>query len=147
MLQAMRRLGLAELYIKIGLEQVRIRRRQKVRAPVAAAPQTAGVSRHSHVEPDEPGRHAVRAAVGGTFFTAPRPGAPPFVRVGDEVEAGTVLGLIEAMKVFNEVNADRAGRVLRILGRSGDVVAAGALLVIMDVGAELAGRMLRREGV
>jgi acetyl-CoA carboxylase biotin carboxyl carrier protein len=64
-------------------------------------------------EPEPPG-HQVLAPLVGTFNVSPSPGAPPFVRVGDEVEVGTTLGVVEAMKLMNPISADTAGRVVEV---------------------------------
>ncbi|WTY84536.1 acetyl-CoA carboxylase biotin carboxyl carrier protein [Micromonospora sp. NBC_01405] len=70
-------------------------------------------------EPASPGeetdRAVVRSPIVGTFYRAPEPGAAPFVAVGDLVRAGQVVGIVEAMKLMNEVTADRAGRVAAVL--------------------------------
>ncbi|RGC67598.1 Biotin carboxyl carrier protein of acetyl-CoA carboxylase [Micromonospora sp. MW-13] len=63
----------------------------------------------------ETDRAVVRSPVVGTFYRAPEPGAAPFVAVGDLVRAGQVVGIVEAMKLMNEVTADRAGRVTAVL--------------------------------
>ena len=65
----------------------------------------------------------------GTFYAAPRPGADPFVRVGDHVEPGRVLAIIEAMKVMNEIVAERAGTVVEILVENGQPVEYGQPLM------------------
>ncbi|SCG67638.1 acetyl-CoA carboxylase biotin carboxyl carrier protein [Micromonospora inositola] len=65
--------------------------------------------------PPEPGRLTVRAPVVGTFYRAPEPGAAPFVAVGDLIRPGQVVGIVEAMKLMNEVTADQAGRVVEVL--------------------------------
>ncbi len=71
----------------------------------------------------------VRAPLSGLVHLNGSPGAPPFVSVGARVEAGTVVAVIEAMKVFNEIRAERAGTVEAILVASGDEVDAGQLLL------------------
>ena len=76
--------------------------------------------------------HTVSAGTPGTFFRAP--GRPPFVAEGDRVREGQTLGLLEAMKVLNPVEADRDGRVLRILVEDGAAVAAGTPLLILSIG-------------
>jgi acetyl-CoA carboxylase biotin carboxyl carrier protein len=74
------------------------------------------------------------APLTGVFYRAASPGAPPFANVGDTVEAGTVVALIETMKIFNEVLAERGGRIAAILAESGQLVHAGdALMMIEDV--------------
>jgi len=65
----------------------------------------------------------------GTFYAAPRPGADPFVRVGDHVEPGQVVAIIEAMKVMNEIVAERAGTVVEILVENGQPVEYGQPLM------------------
>jgi biotin carboxyl carrier protein len=74
------------------------------------------------------------APLTGVFYRAASPGAPPFASVGDVVEAGAVVALIETMKIFNEVLAERGGRIAAILAESGQLVHAGdALMTIEDV--------------
>lgn len=76
--------------------------------------------------------HPITAPLTGTFYRSPSPGAPAFVEVGDTVEEGQVIGLIEAMKVFSEVTADRAGRVLDFPIQSGKLVQRGDVLLYLD---------------
>jgi acetyl-CoA carboxylase biotin carboxyl carrier protein len=73
------------------------------------------------------------APLTGVFYRTSAPGTPPFAEVGDRVEAGAVVGLIETMKIFNEVLAERGGRIVAILADSGQLVHAGeALMTIED---------------
>ncbi|ARO32988.1 acetyl-CoA carboxylase biotin carboxyl carrier subunit AccB 2 (plasmid) [Rhizobium sp. NXC14] len=72
--------------------------------------------------------HAVKAPVFGVLHRAPAPGEPPFVAIGDEVEEGQTLFIVEAMKVFNTIAAPRAGRVVRLTGIDGTEVETGDLL-------------------
>jgi acetyl-CoA carboxylase biotin carboxyl carrier protein len=72
------------------------------------------------------------APLTGVFYRAPSPGAPPLVNVGDTVEAGAVVGLIETMKIFNEVLAERGGRIATVLVESGQLVHAGDALMTID---------------
>lgn len=65
----------------------------------------------------------------GIYYSSPNPGAPPFVKVGDTVEAGQVIGLIEAMKVFNEITATVSGSVLRVSAQNGQLVQPGDPLI------------------
>jgi biotin carboxyl carrier protein len=65
----------------------------------------------------------------GTFFRAPRPGAPPFVEIGSEVEPDTVIGILEVMKLMNTVRAGAHGRVAQILARDGALVEYGEALL------------------
>lgn len=71
----------------------------------------------------------VRASLSGLVYLSPSPGAPDFVAVGRRVEAGDVVAVIEAMKVFNEIRAERAGTVEALLVASGEEVEAGQLLM------------------
>jgi acetyl-CoA carboxylase biotin carboxyl carrier protein len=75
---------------------------------------------------------AVVAPLPGTFYRAPRPGAPPFVQIGDEVGADTVVAIVETMKLMNSVHAGTAGRVAAILAGNGEVVAQGAALIRIE---------------
>ncbi len=69
--------------------------------------------------------HIVKSPIVGTFYEAPSPGAPPFVRVGDSVETGQVLCIIEAMKLMNEIEADVSGEIMRIFVENGQPVEYG----------------------
>lgn len=78
---------------------------------------------------DRAGLHAVRAPLVGTFYRAPRPGAAPFVDVGDDVEADTVVGIIETMKLFNSVEAGTAGEVVEFCIDNAAFADKGAVLL------------------
>lgn len=90
--------------------------------PAAAAPAVDLASLPEGVE-------LVRSPTMGTFYRAPKPGAPPFVEPGARVEAGDTIGLVEVMKLFNSVNASCAGTVTHVLAADGVVVAEGQPLV------------------
>ncbi|MBQ0989830.1 acetyl-CoA carboxylase biotin carboxyl carrier protein subunit [Micromonospora sp. PSH03] len=94
-------------------------------APAADAPPAV-------LRPPVPGRAAVRAPIVGTFYRAPEPGARPFVAVGDLVRPGQPVAIVEAMKLMNEVTADRAGRVAAILLEDGQPVEYDQPLVELD---------------
>ncbi|WP_433394184.1 acetyl-CoA carboxylase biotin carboxyl carrier protein [Micromonospora sp. KLBMP9576] len=79
-----------------------------------------------------PGRYAVRSPIVGTFYRGPEPGAAPFVAVGDPVHPGQVIGIIEAMKLMNEVTAERGGRVAEVLATDGEPVEYDQPLVALD---------------
>lgn len=64
---------------------------------------------------EEAGLHIVKSPIVGTYYEAPSPGSPPFIKVGDEVAAGQVLCIVEAMKLMNEIESDIAGEVVKIL--------------------------------
>jgi acetyl-CoA carboxylase biotin carboxyl carrier protein len=80
--------------------------------------------------PDD--RHAVVAVLVGTFYRSPEPGAAAFVEVGDVVEEGQDIAIIEAMKVMNRIQADRAGRVAEILVQDGEMVEFEQRLIILE---------------
>ncbi|MGN9767307.1 acetyl-CoA carboxylase biotin carboxyl carrier protein [Micromonospora sp. SD12] len=79
-----------------------------------------------------PDRYAVRSPIVGTFHRAPEPGAAPFVAVGDLVRPGQVVGIVEAMKLMNEVSAERGGRVVEVLATDGQPVEYDQPLVALD---------------
>jgi acetyl-CoA carboxylase biotin carboxyl carrier protein len=86
----------------------------------------------SAVGADASGLVAVEAPLPGTFYRAPRPGAPPFVEVGDAVGADTVVAIIETMKLMNSVHAGAAGRVARITIENGGFAPLGATLLLIE---------------
>src|SRR5580692_10008425 len=82
-------------------------------------------------EPAAPGEealHEVKSPIVGTFYESPSPGAPSFVKVGDQVEVGQVLCIVEAMKLMNEIESDVAGEVVRQIASSGQPVEYGQAL-------------------
>lgn len=83
---------------------------------------------------DDSDHRAVRATLPGTFYRAPQPGAPPFVGVGDTVELGSVIGIIETMKLMNPVPSDVAGVVEAILVDDGTMIDAGTVLMRIRTG-------------
>ena len=74
----------------------------------------------------------VTAPMAGVFYSAPSPTSPPFVNIGDIVHAGQVVALVEAMKVFNEIQAEVEGRVIAIVATNGDVVQKGDVLIKLE---------------
>ncbi|MGY1795853.1 acetyl-CoA carboxylase biotin carboxyl carrier protein [Geodermatophilus sp. SYSU D00525] len=99
---------------------------------VAPPPGPAAVPERAGEEPEVPeGTVAVRAPLVGTFYAAPSPGAEPFVRVGDEVEAGQTLGIVEAMKLMNPIVADAAGAVAEIRVGDAESVEYDQVLVLL----------------
>jgi len=75
--------------------------------------------------------HEVKSPIVGTYYEAPGPGAPPFVKVGDTVEAGQVLCIIEAMKLMNEIESDSAGEIVKKLVTNGQPVEYGQPLFLI----------------
>ncbi|RCS29236.1 acetyl-CoA carboxylase biotin carboxyl carrier protein [Rhodanobacter denitrificans] len=130
--------NLAELEIKEGEEVVRLSRVPKSAAPAPAAVPAAPVvmaaapapvaatpaapSAEAAVANALPAGHVVKAPMVGTFYASATPGTPAFVKVGQQVKAGETLGIIEAMKMFNQIEADVAGTVQAILVENGQPV-------------------------
>jgi acetyl-CoA carboxylase biotin carboxyl carrier protein len=125
---------IAEFELERGDVKVRVKRGAHVRlahvesspvvpvSPVAAAPQAAipsispvPAAAAPPAAPAEEELHIVKSPIVGTFYEAPAPGAPPFVKPGESVEAGQVLCIIEAMKLMNEIESDVAGEVVKRL--------------------------------
>ncbi|MGH8199911.1 MAG: acetyl-CoA carboxylase biotin carboxyl carrier protein [Steroidobacteraceae bacterium] len=151
--------GIAEIEIKEGEEAVRISRMpaagammqpmpqawfgpppgwdasrgaapMPLAAPAEGSGQGAGAG-ESAAKP-KPNEHVITAPMVGTFYASPSPGAKPFVEIGDEVKVGQVLCIIEAMKMMNQIEADRAGRVTSIMARNGDPVEFGQPLFVVE---------------
>ncbi len=99
---------------------------QPADAPTAAEPAAAG---HGPVTPTVP---SVKAPLTGIFYASPAPGSAPYVQVGGEVAVGQIIGLIEAMKLFNEIKSDLAGRVARVVPESGALVKAKQPLIEVE---------------
>ncbi|MBE1160340.1 acetyl-CoA carboxylase biotin carboxyl carrier protein [Dyella acidiphila] len=126
--------NLAELEIKEGEEVVRLSRVPKgsvvaaapaavhMPAPVAAAPVAAPAAAPAEAASNLPAGHVVKAPMVGTFYASATPGAAAFVKVGQQVKAGETLGIIEAMKMFNQIEADVSGTVQAILIDNGQPV-------------------------
>jgi acetyl-CoA carboxylase biotin carboxyl carrier protein len=104
-----------------------------VTAPAAAFPQIV-VPVAASVTPEAAAPVGVRvtAPMVGTFYASPSPKDPPYVRVGDEVRPGDVLGIIEAMKIMNEIECETEGRVAEILVETGQAVEYGQTLMIIE---------------
>jgi acetyl-CoA carboxylase biotin carboxyl carrier protein len=127
--------GLDELEVEVGELVVRLAR---PRAAVAAPPANpAGATAPApgattpYGEP-APGMRFVTAPLTGVWYAAPSPGARAYVQEGDEIGAGAVVGLIEAMKLFNEIKSDVGGRVTRVLVERGTLVKRQQPLVEID---------------
>jgi acetyl-CoA carboxylase biotin carboxyl carrier protein len=95
--------------------------------PVAAAPVAAPPAAPA---PEE-GLHKVKSPIVGTFYEAPSPGAPPFVKPGDSVEVGQVLCIVEAMKLLNEIESDFAGEIVKKLAVNGQPIEYGQELFVI----------------
>jgi acetyl-CoA carboxylase biotin carboxyl carrier protein len=116
--------GVAEIEIKEGEESVRISR-----YPAGGAMQTYHAPMYApRPSPDQ----SVTAPMVGTFYSAPAPGAKAFVELGSEVKQGDVLCIIEAMKMMNQIESDKAGKVVSILAKNGDPVEFGQPLFVIE---------------
>jgi len=134
--------NLAELEIREGEESVRLSRMPKgfavtqsaapqtqvhvepARAPAAGAPAQAAAA-HAPAVPggkELPAGHVLRSPMVGTFYASPNPDSPAFVKVGQAVKAGETLAIIEAMKMFNQIEADIAGTIVAVLAQNGQPV-------------------------
>jgi acetyl-CoA carboxylase biotin carboxyl carrier protein len=130
--------GIAELELQRGEDRVRIRRtleRQEAVAPAAVAAyapavvETAQPSAGPSAAPaPHANEHIVTSPIVGTYYDAPKPGDPPFVKVGDAVETGQILCIIESMKLMNEIESDVAGTVVAKLTENGRPVEYGEAL-------------------
>ena len=134
--------GITEIEIKEGEESVRISRGvpavlasqtvvpQASAAPIAEVP----VSTNTAVEkePELPSGHTISSPMVGTFYEAPAPGQKSFVEVGDSVQTGDTLCIIEAMKMLNQIEADKAGVIKAILVENAQPVEYGQALFVID---------------
>jgi acetyl-CoA carboxylase biotin carboxyl carrier protein len=144
--------GIAEIEIKEGEEAVRISRLPpagampmqpythlvhaaglpaSAAAAAAAAPAAGGAALESPPKP-KPNEHVITAPMVGTYYASPSPAAKPFVEIGDEIKVGQVLCIIEAMKMMNQIEADKAGRIASIMARNGDPVEFGQPLFVIE---------------
>jgi acetyl-CoA carboxylase biotin carboxyl carrier protein len=134
--------GIAEIEITEGEDSVRISRYSQSApaapiaaapvavAPVAAAPALAEAA-VAAAEPEEEG-YSVAAPMVGTFYASSSPGAAPYVQVGDRVNEGDTLCIIEAMKMMNQIEADVSGVIKSIRVQNGEPVEYGQTLIVID---------------
>ena len=144
--------GVAELEVQRGENRVRIRRVLRPAIQAFTAPAAVAVPEHAAAVPaapapppaaapgpapappaapdplSDPSLIIVKSPIVGTFYEAPSPGAPPFVRVGDEVRTGDVLCIIESMKLMNEIEAEHSGTVVGRLVQNAQPVEYGEAL-------------------
>jgi acetyl-CoA carboxylase biotin carboxyl carrier protein len=135
------RSDLDELEVEAGQTGIVLRKPSALHVAAVAGPGTqaaadgAGVSdsaaRPAEVAPASTTR-SVRAPLTGIFYGASSPGAPAYVTVGQEIAVGHVIGLIEAMKLFNEIKSDTAGRVVRVVAETGKLVKAKQPLIEVE---------------
>jgi acetyl-CoA carboxylase biotin carboxyl carrier protein len=133
--------GLDELELSVGELHVRLARPRPetpvvtaaAPAPAATAPAPApGTDGLTPFGEPAPGMRFVSAPLTGVWYPAPSPGARPYVNEGDEIAAGQVIGLIEAMKLFNEIKSDASGRITRVLVENGTLVKRKQPLLEVD---------------
>jgi acetyl-CoA carboxylase biotin carboxyl carrier protein len=138
--------GVAEIEIKEGEESVRISRhpsgatyamlpQQMSYGPPPAAAPAAAPAATAVAAPAPVAASAdltVTAPMVGTFYSSPAPGAKAFVDIGSEVKQGDVLCIIEAMKMMNQIESDKAGRVVSVLAKNGDPVEFGQPLFVIE---------------
>jgi acetyl-CoA carboxylase biotin carboxyl carrier protein len=101
-------------------------------APGAGAPADAAQNGAAPAEAGPPTRPSVKAPLTGIWYSSPSPGSAPFVSQGGEVNTGQVIGLIEAMKLFNEIKSDMAGRVVKVHAEDGKLVKAKQPLIEVE---------------
>jgi acetyl-CoA carboxylase biotin carboxyl carrier protein len=101
--------------------------------PAAGLAASGGADATPGAGEDSSGYHAVVAPLTGVFYGSPSPGAAPYLRVGGSVSQGQVIGLIEAMKLFNEIKSDASGTVRRIAAESGSLVKAKQPLIEVEL--------------
>jgi acetyl-CoA carboxylase biotin carboxyl carrier protein len=137
--------GIAELEIEEGEERVRITRSAAAPPPAATMANVHAISAPAAVPaatlapaaveapaaPAESEGHLVKSPMVGTFYRATSPGAKPFVEVGDSVQVGDTLCIIEAMKLMNEIESDKAGVVKQVLAENGQPVEFGQPLIVI----------------
>ena len=142
--------GIAEIEIKEGEEAVRISRMpaagsmpsypqytQVAALPMAMTPQleapkAAAPAAEVAAAKPKPNEHVITAPMVGTFYASPSPGAKAFIEIGDEIKVGQVLCIIEAMKMMNQIESDKAGKVTSIMARNGDPVEFGQPLFVVE---------------
>ncbi len=142
--------GIAEIEIKEGEEALRISRMPTGNfaaaqyaqyapmpmalpaAPLAAPMPAAAPAATTPAAKAKANEHVITAPMVGTFYGAPSPGAKPFIEIGDEIKVGQVLCIIEAMKMMNQIESDKAGRVTSIMARNGDPVEFGQPLFVVE---------------
>jgi acetyl-CoA carboxylase biotin carboxyl carrier protein len=138
--------GISELEISEGEESVRISRHPRggtamgaphSAAPVSpaptlpsAAPAAPATSAGEHKPRND--EHMVTSPMVGTYYSSPAPGAKAFVEIGGEIKIGQILCIIEAMKMMNQIESDKAGRVTAILAKNGDPVEFGQPLFVIE---------------
>ena len=132
---------LSELAVEAGGTRLVLRKPAAIAPTVAAAPvaepaavaaPAASAASDGAAAAEAPSKPSVKAPLTGVWYGSPAPGSAPFVAAGREVAVGQVVGLIEAMKLFNEIKSDLAGRVVRVIPESGALVKAKQPLIEVE---------------
>ena len=136
--------GIAEIEIKEGEESVRISRYGSSApaapmqyqfapqpAPMQQAPAAASTESAAEEDDDIPSGHIVKSPMVGTYYSSPSPGAPEFCKVGDSVSEGDTLCIIEAMKILNQIEADKSGTIKAVLVDNAQPVEFGQPLFVI----------------
>ncbi len=128
------RSDLSELEVEAGGTGLVLRKPLAAAPAVSAAAPVVEVAAQAAVAAPEspPARPAVTAPLTGIYYASPAPGSAPYVQVGGEVAVGQVIGLIEAMKLFNEIKSDLSGRVVKVVAESGALVKAKQPLIEVE---------------
>jgi acetyl-CoA carboxylase biotin carboxyl carrier protein len=148
LIELLEKSSLTELEIKEGEETVRLARHNHVvaapavvhhAAPAVEAPRPPAPAPAAHASEsvgkagkETPDGHALRSPMVGTFYASPNPDAAPYVKVGQTIKAGDTIGIIEAMKMFNPIEADVSGTVRAILVESGQAVEFDEVMIIIS---------------
>ena len=136
MLQLMESRGLVELEMEHQGLRIRLKKASSSQTPqlveyIAGIPQA--VAGQAAAKPAAEGKRIViKSPMVGTFYRSPAPDAPPFIEVGQDIEIGQVVCIIEAMKLMNEIKSEAAGRVVEILMQNGDPVEFGQPLFSIE---------------
>ncbi|MFE0152458.1 acetyl-CoA carboxylase biotin carboxyl carrier protein [Nonomuraea sp. NPDC059007] len=120
--------GMRRVRLRSGDTVVELERPEAAGAPAPAPAPAPGAPDEVHPAPGGPGVHHVCAPMVGTFYLAPEPGVAPFAGIGDMVEKGQQIGILEAMKLMNPIEADTSGRLVDILVPDGTPVEYGQKL-------------------
>lgn len=134
--------NIAEIEIHEGEESVRISRASTVAPAMIAAPAATPAAAPAPAAPrtpsaapaaaEEPEGHIIRSPMVGTFYRAPSPGAKPFVTDGQSVSSGETLCIIEAMKILNQIESDKSGKIVEILVENGQPVEYNEPLFVIE---------------
>jgi acetyl-CoA carboxylase biotin carboxyl carrier protein len=119
------RIKFASAVAAAGFDAGQLARLMASAAPVSAAPVAAAGAAPVAAGAPEVSLHKVKSPIVGTFYESPSPGSAPFVKVGDVVEVGQVLCIVEAMKLMNEIESDAAGEIVERIAASGQPVEYG----------------------